>query len=487
MNIIDDDCVQVAPRIIQPKSYFCRRSAVEYAVGWLRFATFRVEREFMLLDQNEVKEVIDNRFLLDAFDMTLIRRANPEDSFRGPGFVRQTPEGKIEYTIYDQMRTSDFPERLSGSIREIIPEDEFYDLEMRDSRGRTWRGKQTLPATHGVLAKKGVVCRGELFEIQCYEETSSDNGLWLFLPGEFTIPANTGTYTVERRLEHESHKYDPNIWVIKSERYKIVIRKVIDGIEVDVTPIESSLPEYFDMRLEEAFWFTLSLPVQWKLIEAQNNGTRRFGIRSSRRNFPSPRLNPPLELRLSDNAEHIGNILIRYLEYVSPYTKPLYHPISAIIRRTLLSSAISIEAEAIALGIAIESVVTREFSSFGTPKLDIITSLDSAIAHINTWTGDDGIRDRVIKAISGWKGVNAREVLKQLVENGVIAEQHRAAWNAIRHRMVHGQKGNMSLDELLHQCDLTYMGLIRIMFKVLNYEGPYTDRSLGDWPTVSTN
>jgi hypothetical protein len=439
----------------------------------------------MLLDQNEVGKIIENRYLLDAIDMTLTRRANPKDSFRGAGFVRQTPEGNIEYTIYDQMRTSDFPEHISAP-REIIPEAEFYDLDIRDGQGRTWRAKQTLPSTHGVLSKKGVVCRGELFEIQCYEETSSDDGLWMFLPGEFTIPANTGTYIVEKRLEHESHRYDPNIWVIKSERHKIVIRKVTGGIEVDVRPIESSLPEYFDMRLEEALWFTLALPVQWKLIEAQNNGIRRFCIRSSRRSFPSPRLNPPLELRFSDNAEHVGNILIRYLEYVSPYTKPLYHPISAIIRRTLLSSAISIEAEAIALSIAVESVVTREFPSLGSPKQDVINALDSAIAHVNTWTVDDAIRDRVIKAISGWKGVNAREVLKQLVENGVIAEQHRSGWNAIRHRMVHGQKRNMSLDELLLQCDLTYVGLIRIMFKVLGYQGPYTDRSLRDWPTVST-
>ena len=108
---------------------------------------------------------------------------------------------------------------------------------------------------------------------------ASKDGLWLFLPGEFNIPANAGTHTVEKRLEHESHKYDPNIWIIKSEHYEIVITKASDGIEVEVTPTESSLPEYLDMRLEEAFWFTLSLPVQWKLIEAQRNSTRRFGIR----------------------------------------------------------------------------------------------------------------------------------------------------------------------------------------------------------------
>ena len=58
----------------------------------------------MLLDQNEVKEVIENRNFLDAIEMTLIRRSDPDDAFRGAGFVRQTSEGKIEYKIYDHQK-----------------------------------------------------------------------------------------------------------------------------------------------------------------------------------------------------------------------------------------------------------------------------------------------------------------------------------------------------------------------------------------------
>jgi hypothetical protein len=144
----------------------------------------------------------------------------------------------------------------------------------------------------------------------------------------------------------------------------------------------------------------------------------------------------------------------------------------------LFSSAISIEAEAIALSITIESLLRQEFSHYGSPKQDVISALDSAIAHVNSWTGDDAVKDRVIKAISGWKGANVREVLKQLVENGVIKEEHRQAWNALRNPMVHGQRRNISPDELSLQCDLAYMALVRIMFKVLGYVGPYTDQSL---------
>jgi hypothetical protein len=180
----------------------------------------------MLLDQNEVKEVIENRYFLDVIEMTLIRRSDPDDAFRGAGFVRQTSEGKIEYTIYDQVRTFDFPKHLSLPIGAVIPEEQFYDLEMRDWKGRTWRGKQTLP--HTKFGGKGVVCGGELFEIQCYEETSSDNVLWLFFPGEFKIPANAGTRTIEKKFEYESHKYDPNIWIIKSAQYEIAVTKVLE-------------------------------------------------------------------------------------------------------------------------------------------------------------------------------------------------------------------------------------------------------------------
>jgi hypothetical protein len=438
----------------------------------------------MLLNQNEVNEVIENRYHIDAMEMILVRRGNPDDFFRGAGYVRQTPEGNIEYTIYDQTRVPEIGQYLSSGLGVVIPDEQFYDLEIRDWKGRTWRGEQTLPATSGIGEEKGVVCRGSLDEIECYETSSFNDELWLFLPGEFNIPVNTGTGIVETKLEGEFHRFDPNIWLINSEDYQIVITKVSGGIEVKVTPVEIGLPEYFDMRLEESLWFTLALPIQWKLRESQRKGTCQFRIRSARSNFPSPRLKPPLQPSFNNHVDEIGEILTRYLRYVLPYNKPLYHPVSAIIRRTLRASAISIEAEALTLSVAIESIVRREFSELGKPKPVAISAMDSAIAHVDTWTGDEDMKRRVIKAINGWKGANAREILKQLVESGVILEQHHEAWNAIRHPIVHGRKSNISWDELRLQCDLTYMGLIRIIFKVLGYVGPYTDRALSGWPTV---
>jgi hypothetical protein len=438
----------------------------------------------MLLNQNEVNEVIENRYHIDAMEMTLVRRGNPDDIFRGAGYVRQTPEGNIEYTIYDLSRVTEFGQYLSSPLGATIPNEQYYDLEIRDCKGRSWRGERTLPSTSGVGGEKGAVCQGNLYEIECYETASYDDELWLFLPGEFNIPMNTGTSIIERKLESEFHRFDPNIWLINSEDYQIVITKVSGGIEVKVAPVENGLPEYLDMRLEESLWFTLALPIQWKLSESQRNGTRQFRIRSARSNFPSPRLKPPLQPSFNSHADQIGEILTRYLRYVLPYNEPLYHPVSAIIRRTLRASAISIEAEALTLSVAIEFIVRREFSHLGKPKPEAISAIDSVIEHVNTWNGDDAMRQRVVKAINGWKGANAREILKQLVENGVISEQHHQAWNAIRHPIVHGRKRNVSWDELFLQCDSTYMGLIRIIFKVLGYVGPYTDRALRGWPTV---
>ena len=94
------------------------------------------------------------------------------------------------------------------------------------------------------------------------------------------------------------------------------------------------------------------------------------------------------------------------------------------------------------------------------------------------------MKRRIVRAISTWRGSNPREVLKQLVKKGVITEQQVEAWNAIRHRIAHGRELLDVLDELPALCDTVYMAFVRMMFEVIGYSGPYTDRASRGWPQV---
>ena len=56
------------------------------------------------------------------------------------------------------------------------------------------------------------------------------------------------------------------------------------------------------------------------------------------------------------------------------------------------------------------------------------------------------------------------------------------AWNILRHRIAHGRELVDVLNELPALCDTVYMAFLRMMFEVIGYSGPYTDRSSRGWP-----
>jgi hypothetical protein len=440
----------------------------------------------MPLSSGERAQVRENRFHLDLLDMVLVRRGHPDDVYRGPGFIRQSAEGKMEYRIYDQVRQP--RAEMSGlSVGASIPEDQFYDLEAHDMRDRTWRAERTIPGEDVTIGIDGCICKGTTWQITCEEEapeSSSKDGLWMYLPGEFKLPTSGGTRITREALESRSYSFDLNLWKINNDRFEILLTKVANGLEVEASTAKGSFPEHFDMRLEESLWFALAVPAKWSLLEEVKGGEHRFTIRALRDSQIHPRLRPPLEPGHGQPAIHLGEMLTRYLEHILPYTEYRYHPLSVAIYRNLRASALSLDSEALWIPVSIETVVEQCFQNLGHPEQALLKNLDDAIKHVENWTGEPVVKQRIVNAIKLWRGQNKREALNQLMRKGVITEQQLAAWNRIRHRMAHGQQITDLLEELSGLCDLTYIALLRLLFEVIGYSGPYTDRSADGWPTV---
>ena len=395
----------------------------------------------------------------------------------------------MEFRIYDRVRQPKF--EMSGlGVGAFIPDDHFYDLEARDIRGRTWRAERILPRVDVTTEINGCICKGTTWQITCAEELSASftkNGLWMYLPGEFKIPTTAGTRVVREALEDKSYGFELNLWKIESDRFELLLTKVDNGIEVNASQAEGSFPEHFDMRLEESLWFALAVPAKWSLLEEVKRGEHRFTIRALGDGSIRPRLRPPLEPGHGQPAIHLGEMLTRYLEHILPYTEPRYHPLSVAIYRNLRASALSLDSEALWISVSIETVIQQCFKQLGNPEQIFLNNLNEAIKHVEKWMGDPAIKQRIVNNIRQWRGQNTREALNQLVRMGVISDQQLAAWNRIRNRMAHGQQIRDLLEELSGLCDLTYMALLRLLFEVIGYSGPYTDRSVEGWPTVEYN
>lgn len=354
-------------------------------------------------------------------------------------------------------------------------------------RGRTWRASRTLPGEDNAFGFEGCICKGTVWKITCSEpapELSSKDFLWIYLKGEFKLPTTAGTHLIRESPNSRSYSFELNLWQIKTESFEFSLTKVDNGLEVGVSPIERSLPEHFDVRLEESLWFTLAIPAKWSLLEEVKGDEHRFTIRSLRDGSIRPRLRAPLEPGHGEPAKHLGEMFTRYLEYVLPYSKSRYHPVSLVVYRSLRASALSLDSEALWIPVSIETIVRQCFQNLGHPEQSFIKGLDNAIKYIEKWTGEPALKQRIVKGISSWRGQNPREALKQLVKKGVITEQQYAAWNATRNRMAHGQEIDKPLEELPEFCNLTHMALLRLLFEVIGYSGPFSDRSTVGWPLV---
>jgi hypothetical protein len=440
----------------------------------------------MPLTTGERDQVRENRFHLDLLSMVLVRRGDQSDVYRGPGFIRQSAEGMMEYRIYDRVRESSF-ELLDLSVGDSIPDERFYDLEGHDIRGRTWRASRAFPGTDSAVGVNGCICKGTVRQITCVEEapeSSPTDGLWMYLPGEFKLPTSAGTRVTREALENRSYSFDLNLWQVDNPRFEFLFTKVDNGLEVEASPAGGTFPEYFDMRLEESLWFALAVPAKWSLLEEVKGGEHRFTIRALRDSPLRPRLRPPLEPEHGQPAIHLGEMFTRYLEHILPYAEKRYHPISVALYRNLRASALSLDAEALWLPVSIETVVGQCFPQLGCPEDAFIKNLEDAIKHVEEWTGEPTLRGRIVNNLNQWRGQNTRGALNQLVEKGVILENQLAAWNRIRHRMAHGQQISDLLEELSGLCNLTYMALLRLLFETIGYSGPYTDRFTPGWPTV---
>jgi hypothetical protein len=441
----------------------------------------------MSLTHDELLDLRTGRLEVDALHMKLRHRGTDAVAYEGPGQIRLTQDGTLEYVLFDSGAGDGFGWDSLPVPGSWVASDSLLDLSVQDWRGRNWSAQRTRPDTSHVDGKPGVVCRGELREITLTSDGSGPAGefISLFARFEGDIPYNLITRIETDAGGRKSYSFKYNVWEVDGANYTVRVTQADDGLEIEASRPAGVFPAHFDTRLLEGLWFVLAKPIEWYYRIRVNQETHSLTIRRQPPPPPSPRLRPPLEFRLdSDAAEPCGRMLLRYLEYVEPYLEPRFHPMSVNVRQTLLASATNIETEALALGIAVESLIRREYKQYGKPGVAFISVLGAAMEFWDKWTGPSDVKERIRRAIENMRGTNPREAMNKLVDLGILSPEHRSSWNKLRHTTAHGLDFEADFRQVVNWCDSTHAALLRLIFVRIGYTGPYTDRSATGWPTI---
>jgi hypothetical protein len=196
-----------------------------------------------------------------------------------------------------------------------------------------------------------------------------------------------------------------------------------------------------------------------------------------------PRLDPPIHFSPHDD-EDAAQLFQRYLDYVLTYNEPRYHPTSVNVLQVLRASAQSIEAEALALGVAIESVLNREYAWCGQPSDAEQREVDELLQLVAESGLSDQIKARALGALGRFKSASAEGRLRLLEQQGHLRTEWVDAWRRIRHATAHGREIETPFEETIRLCNRAYMLFTRLIFSRIGFTGRCEERRMGEWRIV---
>ncbi len=438
-----------------------QRGGCRFDPGWLH-------SNLAVLSPSEVDDLQSRSFRIHSLDIHLEAGSTRFPSYRGPGSIRQNEQGTLRFELFDQTQEADLTRQPgTGAPGGLIPEGDYYRLTAVDLSGRRWTADRVLPQHGGRLGEPGVVCFGTIQEMQCPERENLPPGLRLFIPGSFEIPANHVTKLTRTRSALAGSAPEVEVgwssvidtWILDLARLEIVIEVSKSGLLVTALP-QGELAAGLDSRLEETLWFVLAHPGKWLFKMERRGGLGTTAVRSLRGTDIKPRLGPPVDWD--------------------------YIPVEMVTMfQVLRASAQSIEAEALALGVGIESLLNRDYPECGRPSIadrDEIERLEQLIADA---TLTDQIKKRALGAISRLKSTNPGTCLRQMLGHTThVTVDLVNAWTKVRNLTAHGEDIAEPFEEIVNLCDKAYILFNVLIFNRIKYTGEYKNRALPKWPEV---
>jgi hypothetical protein len=452
------------------------------------------------LTEDEINSIKYSSWDIDCPRMILRSCASQNPAtYYGAGKISQSIEGYLEFKIYANREKNTPKHTFISPVKsgELVPDSEFYELAATDSLAREWHASRFLPSFYQTATGK-TIADGELFEVYSsgkYPDAMKLKGcdlqLWVF--DNLRIPWNATTEqrkSVARgRQRTESGTW--NAWKFRCMKTDfLLVKEADDLLTIQASNNEKKFPGYFDNRVIEALQFLLGRPVQWSVMKKRTGKNLKVVVRSKRLKSIRGRFQPPLPSRSITNpktgkltANFHRTLFERFLKHTLYHEKPrhpLWGKLDAIFEA---SSASFIDAEALTLTVAIESILASEFTELGSPSKKEEAAIREAIDYIKSWDGNEKIKNRIMGLVSNLLQTRALDRMRKLEKIGAITEEQYRAWQKLRNPSTHSyQDANIPTAEhiqLLQECEVLFYHLI---FHAIGYKGPYTDFSVPGWP-----
>jgi hypothetical protein len=441
----------------------------------------------MNLNENNIKELVDNTFSLDFIEIILTQSVSETPiTYSGPGTISLNEDGKLHLKLDHTF--VDIKNELFGETGKLIPgkiigNEHYFSLKAKDIAGHAWVAEGILPGGQISLPAAGRVIESEIRELmqENLDEHASSNKSYLcvLVKGDYGIPAN----------ESESLPNGGswlNTFKMESASYTLKIIQKPGYLTVKMEGNNEYLSsKRCDLLLESLgiVFGRLFTPVY---REFANGGTRTVTLFSVPTELSNSNLHAPIPHTRPWHYEPVKEFIENYLK---EFTEP-WGDLYGFWHQIIHASQGRIENTALSLTVAIEGTIKRYFKEYGFPDEEFKNKIEMALKEIKCLSIDDKIKNRIISSLGQAKISNPKNALFKLAEEGWYEKELADEWVALRNKSTHSDKFNMdrtafqNFIDKVNKCLLLFYSLI---FVIIKYRNTHFDFANEGWPEMPFN
>lgn len=377
--------------------------------------------------------------------------------------------------------------RGNGVTGKLIPSENYFRLEGTDLSGHVWTCESFMPSVQIGHAGENCVVTGALTHLKTSHSLGHQNsgeGLQLYFPLRVDYPCNATT-TTETRVDDAMIRSGSSIDTAKFSRddWMFSVNRNNDWTVVNVWSTDDNLPPNFDVRICEALSFSFGCEFNPGIICRDTQSERSITLRSfktlefERGNFP------PLHTGFHDPYNSFWRLFTLYLWKLTEHTEPTWHPLSTHVMSVIRVGRTSLEAQSLALGIAVEGILGAEFTGLLHPTPELLEQTEKLQALIEDSDLSTEFKYRVNGTFGGFKRIRPKDKLRELARLGLIEVEAQSVWSKLRDASAHAVMLNPEkIERQLERCHVVRNLLNQLIFLVIGYQGVYTDYSTPSWP-----
>ncbi|HEV7509118.1 MAG TPA: hypothetical protein VGS07_29855 [Thermoanaerobaculia bacterium] len=439
----------------------------------------------MSLSEKDFEAIQQRTFNLDCPLMELVPvDKDSHNSYRGSGFISLGEKG-LKYKLYaDQAyRLKEFLPR-SAKAGKLIEDLDYYVLHATDVSGRNWKSSNLLPHFR---PGAGIVISGSVAEIKVSEQRAwsiSKPLMRLWFLGDLELPFDKSTYSetkVEGKTLTESWTSDSAIF--ECSGFNFFVRTSKGWSTIEVSKEVSKLPATLSYQVEESIEFMLSHPARAVVVEVFGAEGMETSIRELTEPITAKAMSPLKRSSSSyqNEAWRLFECFFHFIEPHEPHVGAVRPPLSRILRYIVQMNHSTIDAQALALGVAVEGLLKEVYPNIAPPAEEFLREIESARALIEKAALSQSTTSRIIGALGAMKESRAKDRLLALVNAKVITRAQYDAWNRLRNTSAHAEVHELN-NEFLSLCWRVLVLAYCLMFNVIGYKGYYTDYGTPGWP-----